>query len=265
MKPLFLIAATLTIASATLLAGPESIRADKNVMATPAPAEMCNWSGFYVGGDVGGAFDRAEFDLNLTGAWESFPEPSDETFGERLGSRDLDANGLVAGAFLGYNFQWNNWVIGVEAGCDFVGLRDSFNSGLEFVSPGTGDAFVVRQSFKTHYRATVGPRIGYAFNRVLLYATGGLALGDMEVAQEIREPFFGFREEGSTDDSEIGWMVGGGLEYCLARHWSIRAEYRYTDFESFDFSSRGNDPTFTGHHDVDLRYHSVTAGLAFRF
>jgi len=237
----------------------------KAVVPTPPPPEICSWTGFYVGINVGGAFDTADVRLDLRGEWEAFPEPSDETFGERLGSRDLDAAGLLAGGFLGYNFQWNNWVVGGEANIDFVGLRDSSNSGLQFVNPGTGDPITVRESFKSHYRITLGPRIGYAWNRMLLFATGGLAIGDLDASQEIREPEFGFIQRGSKDDTEVGWMVGGGLQYCLTQHWSARIDYRYTDLDCLDFSSVGNDPAFTGRHEVCLSYHSVTAGLSYKF
>jgi outer membrane immunogenic protein len=186
---------------------------------------------------------------------------------EPLGSKDLDASGLVAGGFLGYNYQWNHWVFGVEATFDYVGLRDSFNSGIQFVDPGSGDPINVRQSVKTHFRGTVGPRIGYAWDRVLLYATGGLAFGDVDFKQSVKLPEFGFHEEGSTDDVEIGWTVGGGAEYCISDHWRARLEYRYTDLADAEFSSEGNSgfEDFTGHHEASLGYHAVTAGLVYQF
>src|SRR5262249_18359203 len=149
----------LAIFGSALASVPAGESSSKAVVPTPPPPETCNWSGFYIGVNLGGAFDSADVNLNLTGEWETFPEPSDENFGQRL-SRDLDANGLVAGGFLGYNFQWNNWVIGGEANIDYVGLRDSSNSGLQFVNPGSGDPISVRESFQSHYRVTIGPRIG---------------------------------------------------------------------------------------------------------
>lgn len=232
---------------------------------TPAPREECNWTGFYVGANVGGAFDRADVKLNLTGEWEDFPPPADQDFGEPLGSRNLDANGLVAGGFVGYNYQWNHWVFGAEANFDYVGLRNSFHSGTQFVNPGSGNEITVRHSFETNYRFMVGPRIGYAWDKLLFYATGGLAIADVDFFQRITEPEFSFRQDGSTDEMKVGWMVGGGLQYCLSEHWSIRADYRYTDLDCADFSSEGSDPAFTGHHEACLSFHSVTAGLAFKF
>jgi outer membrane immunogenic protein len=261
--------AILLAGSTILFAGPEPIRDDsKTVVTTPEHREMCNWTGFYIGANVGGAFGgNSDVNLNLTGDWELFTEPSDESFIEPFGSRDLDASGLVAGGFLGYNYQWHHWVFGVEASFDYVGLRDSFDSGKQFVNPGSGRPINVRQSLETNYLGTGGPRIGYAWDRLLLYATGGVAFGNVGFKQSIKEPEFNFLEAGSTDDTEVGWTVGGGAEYCLSDHWRARLEYRYVDLDCTSFSTEGSAPfeAFTGHHEACLSYHAVTAGIAYKF
>lgn len=265
MKRLFLGLLVLVAATSLAFAGDMGPRGDSKTSPI-VPHDLCTWTGFYIGGSIGGAFaGDADPSVNLTGAWEVFPEPSDETFGEHLGSQGLDdAAGLVAGGFLGYNFQFGNFVLGGEAGFSFVGMRDSFVSDLE-PATGSGDLMSVRQSFKTHYLITVGPRVGYAWDKVLLYATGGLAVGDNDYRQTIKEPEFGFIQEGKSDETQLGWTVGGGLEYCLSEHWRVRAEYRYVDLDSTDFSTHANNNQYTGHHESTLTYHSVTAGLAFKF
>ena len=267
MKHLMLIISVGLLSSALLMAGPEPLPSGKEMkqVAPPAP-ELCNWTGFYLGGNLGYAFEgRADLDLDLGGEWLVFSPPRDADFAMPLGSRDLDANGVVAGGFLGYNYQWNSFVAGLEANIDYVGLRDSFESGLLFVNPGSGNTITVRQSFKTHYLITIGPRFGFAWNKFLFYATGGVAIGDLDFSQEIHEPNEPFREAGSTDDTQVGWTVGGGLDYCITQHWSARVEYRYTDLGCADFSSTGSDPIFTGHHEACLTFHSATFGLAYKF
>ncbi|HZR78190.1 MAG TPA: hypothetical protein VFA58_03235, partial [Chthoniobacterales bacterium] len=84
MKRTLFVLAFLASAAALVSAGESSDK--KTVVPAPPPPETCTWSGFYVGVNLGGAFDQTDVDLNLTGEWETFPEPSDETFGERLGS-----------------------------------------------------------------------------------------------------------------------------------------------------------------------------------
>src|SRR3954468_19765965 len=128
---------------------------------------------------IGGAFDSIDVDTKLRGDWETFPE--DQSVAAPLASHDLDADGLVAGGFIGYNFQFGHLVIGLEADGDYVGIRDSLNSGRQTSS--LGDIINVRHSVETNYRFTFGPRLGLAFGRVLLYATGGLAIGDIDFKQ----------------------------------------------------------------------------------
>lgn len=257
------------LAAALLFAGPESLPSGKEMkqVAPPAP-ELCNWTGFYLGGNLGYAFEgRANLDLDLGGEWLVFSPPRDADFAMPLGSRDLNASGVVAGGFLGYNYQWHSVLLGIEAGVDYVDLSDSFDSGI--IGVASGDHLQVRQSYKTDYRGTIGPRLGYTWNRLLFYATGGLAIGDFKFSQQINEPEPGnpFTEGGSTDDTQVGWMAGGGVEYCIAQHWSARVEYRYTDLGCVDFSTVGSmsEGHFTGHHEACLTYHSVTAGIAFKF
>ena len=232
----------------------------------PEQHEECTWGGFYIGGNIGGAFDSMDVHTNLIGGWEGFPE--DRGTAERLANHDLEADGFVAGGFIGYNFQFGHFVVGLEADGDHVGLRDSFNSG-RVMSP-LGDIINVRHSVETNYRLTFGPRVGVTFGRVLFYATGGLAVSDFDFKQIVRDTKFRTTQEGSTDDGQVGWTGGGGLQICLTHHWSARVEYRYTDLDCEDFSTEGptpffTGPTFAGHHEACVSYHSVTAGIAFGF
>lgn len=269
----------LTISAALLLcirfvhAGPEPIRDDKKAVVMPqSPPEMCNWTGFYIGGNIGGAFDTADLNLDLDGLWDtSLPHTRD--VGEQLGSRNLEATGLLAGGFAGYNYQWNRWVVGLEGTFDYLGLRDSSDHDFQFVPGDGGNVITTRQSYGTDYVATVAPRIGYAWNRLLFFATGGVAFGNVDFFQKVVELDNGMKQENSTDDTEVGWMVGGGLQYCLTKHWSARVDYRYTDLSCADFSTSGEPRParpadfsgFTGHHEAFLSFHSVAFGLAYKF
>ena len=266
MKRTLIALAIFAVGPKLLFAGVATIPESKNAVATPEQHELCNWTGFYIGANVGYAFEaNSDVTLDLGGAWGSAgANGADKIAITPFGSHDLKMDGVVAGGFFGYNYQWNNFVLGVEAGANYVDLSDSFNSGLIFV-PASGDSVGVRHSVETNFVGTFGPRIGYAFNRLLLYVTGGVAFGDVKFSQEVVEPEFLFVERGSTDDIEVGWMAGGGLQYCLTEHWSVRAEYRYTDLGCADFSSVGNQTQFTGHHEACLTFHSVTAGLAYKF
>jgi outer membrane immunogenic protein len=246
-------------------AGPEPIRDDKKVVVPiPEHREFCNWTGFYIGGNIGYAFEaNADISMSLGGSWD-VSGGADREVVTPFGNKNLNADGVVAGGFFGYNYQWNHFVLGVEATANYFDLHDSFNSGLLFV-PLTGDSVGVRHSFETNFVGTVGPRFGYAFGRFLFDITGGVAIGDLRFSQEVVEPEFDFVQRGSADDVQLGWTAGAGFHYCLTEHWSVRADYRYTDLGCTDFSSVGNQTEFTGHHEACLTFHSITAGIAYKF
>lgn len=265
MKKLSLSLAALLILSAFVGAGPEPLPSGKEMKeVAPAPAPSCfDWSGFYVG--ALGGYKRSNVDLNLTlsGSWMTVPEAMH--FGEAAGSRDLDNDGGEVGGVIGYNFQWNYWVLGVEADGGYLWARNSHDSG-EILAANTSP-FHIRSSFKTHYVSTVGPRIGYALGRWLPYVTGGLAVGDLAFAQDLAFPGIGVHEGGDHIRTNAGWMVGGGLQYALTSHWAVRAQYQYIDLGEIDFNSRFGSIVGPGlsHHQAELTEHNVSFAIMYKF
>jgi hypothetical protein len=120
----------------------------KNVVSAQAAPPLYNWTGFYVGAQGGFSYGSFDPDLALGGDWSIVPA-----------DRRVHARGGSAGGLLGYNYQLNHWVFGLEADGSYMWLRNFRDSGI-FTVPATDDTFSVRNSFKTHYLATVGPRIG---------------------------------------------------------------------------------------------------------
>ncbi len=129
-------------------------------------------------------------------------------------------------------------------------------------------------SFKTHYLATLAPRIGYAFCRWLPYVTGGAAFGDLQFNQSYAV-FRGFRGiglagSGDEDQTNVGWMVGGGLEYALTDHWRLRGQYQYIDLGdvSFDTITTGTlqgATLFGAHHRAELTEHNASVAIIYGF
>jgi outer membrane immunogenic protein len=237
----------------------------KNVVSAEAAPSLYNWTGFYVGAQGGYSYGSFDPDLTLGGDWSTVP--ADRTaIEDARRTRLLNADGGSLGGLLGYNYQINHWVFGLEADGSYLWLRNFRDSGI-FTVPATGDAFSVRNSFKTHYLATVGPRVGYAFGRFLPYVTGGLAVGDLDFAQEIDQHNAAFKEGGSHSRTNAGWMVGGGLQYGITDYWSVRAQYQYDDLGNEDFNTRGTGPNqgFTGTSKASLLEHNATIALMFKF
>jgi outer membrane immunogenic protein len=276
MKKLTLTVTIFSVLCALAYAGPESLPSSgkemKQVMTTPAP-ECPSWSGFYIGGFGGFKFNNVDTDLRLDGDW-ILTNDTDRFDIQDFANDDLDSDGGEAGGLIGYNFQMNHWVFGLEVDGGYLWSRDSHNSGIFFASGGAGGEFSIATSFESHYLITAGPRIGYAFCRWLPYVTGGVATGDIDYRQTVRSNFGNggndFRQQGSTDDSNVGWMVGGGLEYAITNHWRVRGQYQYIDLGDVSFDTAGesrffNFTGFTGHHEVSLREHNASFALIFGF
>lgn len=182
-----------------------------DITYNPAPA--FSWTGAYAGGLVGYGWGKAETD-----------------------NGDVDADGFLGGLFAGYNYDLgNNVIVGVEADGTY---------GNQEGSGGTPNTRV-----ENNWNGTVRGRLGYAMDRFMVYGTGGLAVGKLDV-----------REGGISDsNTAIGWTAGAGVETALTNNVIGRVEYRYTDLGS-DSYSLGSGPT-----DVSLSSQSVMVGLGLKF
>ena len=232
--------------------------------ASPA-AVAYNWTGLYVGGYVGGAWagrDVASTEpVNATGlvAWNvSF---FDNVYG--LGSS------VIAGGTVGYNWQApdSRWVFGVEAEVGYFHLQNTvvdINAALQG-RPANGSDTTRLGDF---YGVIAG-RIGYNWNRLLIYAKGGAAFVNKHydftdscaiLACGINTLFI------VRDKTDWTWAAGGGLEYGLWDNWSIKGEYLYLATQETRVVSgvASNGVTFSVVHS-DPGVHTAKFGINYRF
>ncbi|MGH6908519.1 MAG: outer membrane protein [Methylococcales bacterium] len=231
------------LAAATALSGFLALTGAASA-ADPVIDTAYDWTGFYIGANVGygGADIEGDFDLSdgpgnfLTGGSGSF---------------NLDLNGIVGGAQAGYNWQTGNWVLGIEADASFVDWDDS-------VGPNIDTETV---SAETDFLGTLRLRAGLAVDNWLLYATAGGAITDTKYTAQNG----GGADRGSLNLNDIGVVVGGGVEWAFASNWSFRAEGLY-----FIFDDRENAATLTTDSDpgdnAELNDAWLArAGINFRF
>ncbi|MDI1266334.1 MAG: porin family protein [bacterium] len=256
--------------------------ADMAPRYTKAPAavvEVWNWTGFYIGGNVGYSWGRGSSDVSYFNSVTGLPIAAPA--GSILGG-SYDMNGAIAGGQVGYNWQSGNWVFGLEADAQWSDEkgRGVYNCAatlaggpclpaLTFLPPGaTGTGLTLDQHLE--WFGTVRGRVGIlATPKVLFYGTGGLAYGSIKTTGALS----GFNGNGvavtsvgSSSDIRFGWTVGAGVEGKINRNWSAKLEYLYMDFDTFRAGTFTVVPGLVGAN-VDSRFrdHVLRAGLNYTF
>ncbi len=183
-----------------------------------------------------------------------------------------NANGVIGGAHVGYNYQINQFVLGLEGDVDGSSLSKTAN--FAPFSSYYQDFIPTTVHSNLGVQGSIRGRLGYAFDRVLVYATGGVAFGGFNTtvstayANALFYPaFFG---SDSFSNTRVGWTVGGGLEYAITNNWSVRAEYRYTDFGPSNNVLANSFPGFNGDFlgatvHTNLIENRVQVGFSYKF
>lgn len=209
-----------------------------------APASY-DWSGGYVGVNVGAALNASEFSSRYSYTGQDDPGPDTLALIDDLGfSSSPDDVLFTAGMLAGYNWQIASFVLGVEGDFNYLGMDGKIRNNVsdvmsEVLAPENTTAFD-RINYDSNWFGTVRGRLGYAMGNVMLYGTGGLAYGKLEVEQELSAEN-GTESavwSGATDGWNLGWTLGGGIEYAVDR-WVLGAEYLYVDLGSYKWRSMG--------------------------
>lgn len=229
-----------------------------------------DWSGPSIGlqGGYGWSGDddtKVKCDADTGGGGDLFAVPSDFCGGGLVGelfarqSSDVTLNsgkgsiglgGFVGGVNAGYSWQMENVVLGLEGDIEFAGLKGDTD-----LVDDTG-AKIGEVEKEIDWLGSLRLRAGYAFDRVLPYVTGGLAVGGAELSLHDLN-----QKVAKDSDTKWGWTIGAGLDYALTDNLTARIEYRYTDLGSIETG----DPLTSGEVESDLSFHAVRAGLGWHF
>ncbi|TKT75105.1 porin family protein [Aquamicrobium sp. LC103] len=228
----------MTVTSAAALLAASSAFAADLAAYEPAPvapvaAAPFDWTGFYVGGIGGLGTGDFEYDLGVVG-------------GPSVLDGEISAGGAFGGVQVGYDWQTGAWVFGAVADIAITGIdaSASISSGPDTLSAKS----------ELEYLGTVRARVGYAFDRALVYGHGGLAYGRTE--QTLSDGF----AEISAKQNRTGWTIGAGIEYAVTDKVSVGTEYGYVDLGRKDVFNDG-----ALRIGEDVRFHTVKAAVNFRF
>jgi outer membrane immunogenic protein len=205
----------------------------------PTVAPQYNWGGIYIGLNGGYGFGKSSWGI---------PE----------NTGNFNINGGVAGGTIGANFQTGQVVFGIEADGDWADITGTGNS------TAAGDCVTPAASCGTSsdWLATIRGRIGYAFDRVLVYGTAGGAGGDVKATLTVP----GLTT--STNNSEFGWTAGAGVEVALTDNITAKVEYLYLDLQNGSFGCTPalcTTTLFNGSVPASFETSLVRVGVNFKF
>ena len=214
------------------------------------PVPIFTWTGIYVGGQIGYA-------------WGTVDANAGDNFGD-FTSFSTTADGVIGGGHVGYNLQLNQWVFGLEGDVDGSSLSKTtsdiiFIPSLVNAGGPFGGAIPATVSANLDVQGSIRGRLGYAWDRVLLYATGGVSFGGFNAS--IDTPF-GYASRSNT---RVAWTAGGGIEYAVTNNWSIRAEYRYTPYGRNTIYATNAFELIGGFANAKFDENRVQVGFSYKF
>jgi outer membrane immunogenic protein len=240
-------------ALAATIAGP-AFAADMPLKSETPFAARFNWTSCYLGGHLGGGFAHKDITDPVQLVQDSFLGAG-STNG--ITTVSPGPSGVVIGGQIGCDYQFaSSWVVGIEGAASGSTMKASRTVGLPLGNP---DTALVRAS--TDFLPSVTARLGYAFDNVLVYARGGVALaGDrFNVTGSFAGAPFAF--EGL--DNRLGWTAGGGVDWAFSHHWSANIEYDYYQFGHGGVLMSDSINAFAGIVDVKQTVQVVKVGLNF--
>jgi len=229
---------------------------DVPVKGSPPPAPPFSWTGFYLGGNIGAGWGTSDTTLLVDpslgfGVTGSFP------FGT------LSPSGILGGVQVGYNWQIDWIVLGIEGDFDGAAIKTT-NSGCG--NPFFGQASLAC-STNTDWLASVSGRVGGVVgDRFLAYVKGGAAWKDTKYSASETDTFDVLLPPGVTASSSavrLGALLGFGLEYAFAAHWTGFIEYDYMDFgsQTVAFTATG----LTANASITDKLSVIKTGVSYKF
>jgi outer membrane immunogenic protein len=199
----------------------------------PTVAPVYNWGGIYWGINGGYGFGKSDW---TTGATAVFAAGSTGNF---------DVSGFLVGGTLGFNYQMDAFVVGLEGDLDYSGMDG--NSGS--CSPAC--------ETKNTWLGTARARLGYAADRVLFYGTVGGAFGNIESNTALT---------GFQSSTKGGWVAGAGVEAAFADNWTARIEYLFVDLQNASVNAAfPGAPGVVTPTTVSFDGSLIRAGLDYKF
>jgi outer membrane immunogenic protein len=234
------------------------------------------WSGFYLGGDLGGGWGRSDLRTTAVSAGPGIPFPTGYFQGTSIpailevGAQRTKSSGATGGIDGGYNWQDGNLVLSFETDWGYLGLH-GVSSGSAIYPCCAPTGFTIKSSTRSDFLFTARPRVGLAHDGMLVFLTGGLAVSRLNSDFEFSDNNSAAAASGSFSRITAGYAFGAGVEARAGRRWSFKAEYLYVNLGRISASSAnlttvyGPSPLNVFTHSADLIVNIARLGVNYRF
>jgi outer membrane immunogenic protein len=247
---------TATFTSVLALGVVGAQAADLTYEPAPVAPEVFNWTGFYIG--VHGGIGGGDFDTQFREYERPLPQFARALSGFGYDLSD-NAFGAFGGAQVGYNYQFApNWVVGAEADIAASGIKAEHSETYTWNGEFDGSDSI---EAKIDWFGTLRGRLGYAWDNLMVYGTGGAAYGKVKLSGTSVE-WDGYTESFSESETKWGWTIGAGVEYGITKNITLKTEYLYVDLGSI--TADGGDYAY-GQFETDTAFHTLKAGLNYKF
>lgn len=226
----------------------------------PVIATAYSWTGFYAGINGGYAFGSSHH-VKMA---ETYTGDPTYVVSENYGS--LSPKGGFGGAQVGYNAQFGSFVLGLEGDIQGAGISDRTTA---TVLNQYDYEYTLTTRSKTDWFGTVRPRVGFAFDNILIYATGGVAFGGVKYNQSYIDSTNAYFSNPSKSDTRVGFALGGGIEYGITQNWSVKLEYQYVDLGTTKLRGQEISDGVPSDYYITSKlrtdFHTVRLGVNYRF
>lgn len=218
------------------------------------------WNGPYFGANIG--YGWADIDGSIT-----VLNPAGVPYAHGPLNYSFDPEGVFGGVQIGFNRRDGRFFAGIEA--DFQGADISGSSKTSFAPPAIFP-FTYTASANTDWFSTVRTRLGIATDDMLIYVTGGVAIGNLDYNATYLIPQNNAFAQVNSSETRIGYVLGAGIERALRSNWSLKLEYQYINFGDqqaqgalFFADGRPSGETVTTRFHSDI--HTARVGLNYHF
>ena len=227
-----------------------------------------SWTGFYVGGNLGYASAESDSDLTSLGGFWSGQTQNTRDFITTNSSTNQDPSGVSFGFQAGYDHQFDNkFVLGLEMDYNELDLHESRQTPFLTFAGGPA-AFAFGNRVDVKHTFSLRPKLGYAIDKTLFYATAGIAWTSAEFSSTIQSEF-NYSKFGKSSKTLTSAILGMGIEHQFFENISAKLEYLKINGNDTNYTTVYRPgsafPGFSETFNVDFDYDVVRVGINYRF